>query len=91
MTDESQTADVDEANAELQRQATMANAIVVDGVRRADESLLMLASVQIANTQAARGALRDARLTVLERLLDDVRQAVGVEAPVPPGQMQLGG
>jgi predicted proteasome-type protease len=64
---------------------------VHDVVRRADESLLMLDSVPIAGTQGARHAMNATRLTVLERLLDDVRDAVGLEAPVPPGQMELGG
>lgn len=59
-------------------------------VRRADESLTMLAGVPIAGTQGARHAMNATRLTVLERFLDDVRQAVGLEAPVPPGQMELG-
>lgn len=64
---------------------------IVDAVSRADESLLMLASVPIADTQGARHAMNATRLRVLERLLDDARGAVGLEAPVPPGQMELGG
>lgn len=64
---------------------------VVGAVNRADESITLLASVQIANTQGARQALQAARLTVLDRLLDDVRHAVGVPAPVAPGQLTLEG
>lgn len=62
---------------------------VVDAVRRADDSLTMLDSVRIASTQAARNALRDTRLRVLERMLDEVRAAVGVEAPPASGQAEL--
>lgn len=63
--------------------------LVRDAVREADDRLMMLAGVQIAGTQAARNALRDTRLAVLERLLADVRAAVGLEAPVAPGQTSL--
>lgn len=63
--------------------------LVRDAVTRADETLAMLAGVPIAGTQAARHALTATRETVLERLLDDVRAAVGLEAPVAPGQTAL--
>lgn len=58
-------------------------------VRRADESLTMLAGVPIASTQGARHAMDATRLTVLDRLLDEVRAAVGLERPAAPGQLGL--
>lgn len=62
---------------------------VRDAVTRADETLTMLAAVPIAGTQAAENQMRATRLGVLERLLADVRAAVGLEPPPAAGQQEL--
>jgi hypothetical protein len=53
-------------------------------VDRADETLSLLAAVPVADTVAARHAMDGVRLTVLARLLHDVRSAVGAPVPEEP-------